>query len=140
MKSFHEILAVLKTSQCWNWHRGGHLSLYRDDIPNDRRECYTVEIPSGNQRTVTVNLRVLRKYDPVKNQWGEFIREEERNFQIEHRRGEKALRLHIQEIAQVLRGYPNPESLSYCDTLDGPKIAEARESAAYLARLAARNS
>jgi hypothetical protein len=54
------------------------------------------------------------------------------------RRGEKALRQWIREIAVILKGVPCPQFLSYTEWSDAPRIAEARESAAYLSRISSR--
>lgn len=135
MKTFAQILAALKRSQMWDWHRSGELAIFLDDVKKDRREVYRIRIPREKNRTPHVSLTVLCKFDPVKNTWNEYRHEDARNWAVESRRGEKALREYVAEIAQITKGYPNPEFLSYAEFSDGPKVREHREREAYYAKM-----
>ncbi len=110
-----------------------------DDLPADRRQCWEIRIPHEKSRRVSVELRVLKGFDPVKNSWTAYIPADGRSGEIETRRGEKALREYVRALALILRGVPRPPWLSFTECLDGPKVAAARESAEYLARVESRS-
>jgi len=109
-----DILTAMPTASFWTWTRGdtlrrGHLTIYQDDIPNDRRTVHEVTF---YMHCIYIDRRQLRGYNADKNQWGEYVGNSSR-IELAHRRGEKALRAYIAAQAKEITGAPNPQTFSF---------------------------
>jgi hypothetical protein len=114
MNSLSEILHSLPSASLWSWWRGngpreGRLSVYHDDFTADRR---TVREVTFHTHCVRVETRILKSFDPEKNQWREFIPHEATRRELPDRKGEKRLREYIATAAKQETGYVNPGSVT----------------------------
>jgi hypothetical protein len=116
-RTLAEITDSLSTADVFTWIRGtdpraGTLSVFHDDIPNDRRTIHEVRFTPHH---VTIEKRTLRAYNAKKHQWTEYEGNAQ-YYQLSSRKGEEALRQTLADYARKEKGVPNPEVFSHYPT------------------------
>jgi len=106
-ENFADLLVLARKADCLSFFRGSQtLSLMLDDIPGDRRSCIEMRLDR-----LTADVRTLNGYDKATNKWGEYC-SPQGSLAFPDKRGLKALRDYIAELATSEKGFPNPEFLS----------------------------
>lgn len=112
-----DVLRTLSSPLCtnWSWMRregehGASLSVYVDDITNDRRTV--IEIRERPGSTPMIYRSTLHKFDPVRNMWGGYT-EQRIATEAPDRRAWSALVQYVQRHAIATKGVPNPKFVHF---------------------------
>lgn len=133
IRSLADVLTAIKSPEAtiWDFYRGdythsrGTITIYADDMPGNRRDCYTVRIQP--HKIVWLERNTLTGYDARRNAWT-VSDADERQHCIIMATGDKKLREYLAQCATILTGHPNPERISVYPT-DREKLKTAAQEA-----------
>ena len=105
--TFSNVLGWCALADCLTFYRNTQtLELIFDDPAADRRLCLSIRL-----RDCRGDARSLCGFDPVKNRWGEYCKPSG-PFELENKRGQKALLEWLRLESVKATGWPSPEILS----------------------------